>query len=31
MEFNTTQIIIKNPYFGEKYEEAEEDKEVLIR
>ena len=29
MEFNTTQIIIKNPYFGEKYEEAEEDKEYV--
>ena len=25
IEFNTTQIIIKNPYFVEKYEKAEEE------
>lgn len=29
IEFDTTHIVIKNPYFAEKYEEAEEDKDYV--
>ncbi|MES2457437.1 MAG: hypothetical protein V4594_17915 [Bacteroidota bacterium] len=29
IEFDTAQIILKNPYFSEKYEEAEEEKTVV--
>lgn len=29
IEFDTTHIVIKNPYFSDKYEEAEEDKDYV--
>jgi hypothetical protein len=29
IEFDTTHIVIKNPYFAEKYEEAEEDNDYV--